>query len=89
MKSGPDRKCLLVVDGPEASEFEDLKISQNGSRVFSLAEDFIQAQSIQTGEFVGKVEIKYSQDMESLIVDGLRVWAYYSNSEYQGWDFGA
>jgi WD40 repeat protein len=78
---------------------KDLKISGDGSRVFSLAEtsafispakSLIQAWSVQTGESVGKVEFSnLGSSAVSLIVDGSRVWAHYTTiSIYEGWDFG-
>ena len=67
---------------------QDLRISGDGSRVFYLDRDYIQAQSVQTGELVGKVAIESPQDNGSLIVDGSKVWACHPGPKYQGWDFG-
>ena len=78
---------LLAVDGPDFY-VEDLKISGDGSRTFCLGARSIQAWSVQTGEIVGKAEVMYSLGSGSLTVDGSRVWACYSDSESQGWDFG-
>ena len=65
---------------------EDIKISQDGSRVFCLYEESLQALSAETGEVMGQVEVG---GMGShLTVDGFVVWVHYSDSEYQGWDFG-
>ena len=78
---------LLTADGP--SFLEDIKISEDGSRVFSIGLDVIQAQSIQTGEIVAKAGIKFiNYNKASLTVDGSRVWVYYPNAESQVWDFG-
>ena len=78
---------LLAVDGP--SGLEDIKISGDGSRVLSIGSNVIQAQSIQTGEIVGKAEIKFvDRNTASLTVDDSRVWVYYPNAESQVWDFG-
>jgi len=79
-------ELLFAVDG---MQLEDIKISGDGSRVFSLDPFSIQAWSIQTGDFAGRVEINYSSEIGSLTVDGSRVWAYHTGSGYQGWDFGA
>ena len=52
-------ELLLAADGPDY-DIEDLRISGDGSRVFCLDDESIQAWSVQTGEVVGKVEIKGS-----------------------------
>ena len=80
-------ELLLAVDGP--SDFQDLKISGDGSRIFSLGETSIQVQSLQTGEIVSKAEIEYiPHGIGSLTVDDSRVWIHFPNSEDQVWDFG-
>ena len=80
-------ELLFALDG--SLYVQDLKISGDGSKVFCLDEESIQAWSIQTGEIVEKVIIMGSEDFSgTLTVDGSRVWAHYPNSEYQGWDFG-
>ena len=78
-------KSLSVIDVP--GPLQALKISGDGSRVFSLGETFIHAWSVQTGEFVGKVQTTLS-DLSggSLIVDESKVWAYQPQFKYQGWD---
>ena len=81
-------ELLLAVQGPPQWAFKDLKISGDGSRVFCLDQRSIQAWSVQTGEMVGETGIKWASSVRSLTVDGTRVWACYSNSKYQGWDFG-
>ena len=67
---------------------EDLRISEDGSKIFTLFAPYIWAWSVQTGEIMGKVEIDYSSALGSLIVDGPKVWAYWPDSNYEGWDFG-
>jgi len=78
-------ESLLVVDGP--NKLLDLKISGDGSRIFCLGVGFIQAISIKTGEVVGRVDVD-TYHLESLAVDGSRVWVCNSISGCQGWDFG-
>ena len=80
-------ELLLSVDRPE-SKLEDLKISGDGTRVFSLDEEVIQSWSVQTGEFEGEMWNDCTPKAKFLTVDGSRVWAYCSSSKYQGWDFG-
>ena len=80
-------KLLLKADGPNL--LEDLKISEDGSRVFALGRRAIQAQSMQTGKVVGKVGIKAIQHSTgSITVDGSKVWVHNSSVEDQIWDFG-
>jgi len=79
-------ELLLTIDEPD--EIEDLKMSEDGSRVFRLAGGFIRAWSIWTGERVGMVETKYKYVHGSLIVDSSRVWVWvYAESYGKGWDF--
>ena len=80
-------KLLLTAGGPR--RLDDVKISEDGSRVFSIGQWVIQAQSIQTGEIVGKAGIKYlAYNIASLTVNGSKVWVHYPNAETQVWDFG-
>ena len=46
-----NEELLHTVDGP--GYFQDIKIGEDGSRVFSIGDRAIQAQSIQTGQIVG------------------------------------
>ena len=81
------KKLLLTADGPK--HFEDVKISEDGSRFFSIGARIIQAQSMQTGDIVGKAAIKFlDANRASLTVYGSRVWVHYPNAETQVWDFG-
>ena len=77
----------LAVYGP-GDYVDDLRISGDGSRVFSLYSQFIQALSVQTGEDMGRVELGFSTYVRSFTVDSSRVWVYCPHSGYQGWDFG-
>ena len=71
------------------SDVYDIKISQDGSRVFCLFEEFLQALSAETGKVLGQVKVKDRQfRFGYLSVDGFVVWVCYYNSEYQGWSFG-
>ena len=80
-------ELLLTVGGPGG--LEDIKISGDGSRVFSIGATVIQAQSTQNGEIVGEAEIKYiGHNKASLTVNGLKVWVCYPNAASQMWDFG-
>ena len=73
------------VPGPEVS---GLRISGDGSKVFCLTGRFIQAWSMQTGEAVGRVELKSNPSLDPLCVDGSRIWVCFADSSIQGWDFG-
>ena len=80
-------ECLFTVDG--LCSTHDIKISDDGSRVYSVSAREIQAQSIQTGEIVDRVGIRSIDYSDiSLIIHGSRVWVHYSNAETQVWDFG-
>ena len=79
-------KYLLAAEGLKP-KMEDLKVSGDGSKIFSLYSSSIQAQSIKTGEILYTMKVKVLPHIGSLAVDGSKVWAYYPNSEYQGWDF--
>ena len=79
-------ELLWAVD--QVFDSYDLKISGDGSRVFSLNIFYIVAWSVQTGEAVGRVELEYSMYRRSLTVDSSSIWVYCPKSGYQGWDFG-
>ena len=82
-----NEKLLLEVD--EVCEYiEDLRISEDGSKIFHLRAPSIWAWSIQTGEAIGEVKIEYWGGEGSLTVSGSKVWAHWPHSECEGWDFG-
>ena len=64
----------------------DLKISGDGSKIFGLGVQGIQAVSMRTGEGVGCVDLETSSS-ESLVVDGSQVGIKGRGRE-RGWDFG-
>ena len=67
----------------------DLRISGDGSTVFCLYQWSIQAWSVWTGEIVGKVAWGVHPLPNSLLViDGLRVWGWFTGLGFSGWDFG-
>ena len=80
-------ELLLTADAPNG--LEDIKISEDGSKFYSIGARMIQAQSIQTGEIVGRAGIEYLiYSRATLTVHGSRVWVHYTNAETQVWDFG-
>ena len=80
-------ELLHTVDGP--GQLHDMKIAEDGSRVFSIGDREIQAQSIQTGKIVGKAGIRFrAYGYASLTVCGSKVWVHYPDAETQVWDFG-
>ena len=79
-------EVLLEVNGH--NDLEDLRISGDGSRFFSLGAHSIYAWSVQTGEIVDKVAVGPSLSLGSLTIDGSKVWTYQHYLIYQGWDFG-
>jgi hypothetical protein len=50
-------ELLLTADGPKG--FKDIKISEDGTRFFSIGARVIQAQSMQTGKIMGQAQIKF------------------------------
>ena len=66
----------------------DVRMSGDGSKVFGLDSESIQAWSITTGEVVGEVQHGISQNRRFLAVDDSRVWVHSPLSEPLGWDFG-
>ena len=81
-------KLLSIVEWLPRWRIEDLRISGDGSRVFCLGPNSIQALSVQTGGEAGSMWLKDCLGVGSLMVDGPRVWAFHAYSTCQGWDFG-
>jgi WD40 repeat protein len=76
-------QLLQTVDAPEDDVF-DIRISGDGSKVFCLDRNYVQAWSISTGEVVGQIgHLGYLFQGALLTMDGSRAWI----STY-GWDFG-
>ena len=77
-------KLLWAVDACDYRQ--DIKISQDGSRVFCLYLESLQALSAETGEVVSRVEVWAADSY--LTVDGFVVQVHQSGSKTQGWNFG-
>jgi len=82
---------LQTVDAPLYRPW-GLRISGDGSRVFCLAEESIQAWSIHPGELVDEVKLKLGQRwyLDPLQTDDSRIWIQFedTSASAQGWDFG-
>ena len=67
-----------------------LRISGDGSKIFILTDNFIQAWSMWTGEVVGQVELKgkHRPLLDPLSIGGSRIWVWFMDLSTQGWDFG-
>ena len=80
---------LWTVDGPSI-HLEGLRISGDGTKVFSLTETSIQAWSMETGEHVGKMEMDLEGEwyLDPLQMAGSRIWIRLKDLSTQGWDFG-
>jgi WD40 repeat protein len=63
------------------------RISGDGSKVFGLVENHLQAWSTQTGEALGKVEVDHSL-FHPLCMGDSRIWIHSWGGPIQGWDFG-
>jgi WD40 repeat protein len=82
-------EILLEIDCGE--DLDDLRISGDGSRIFSLSSYYIYSWSVQTGKVMNKGIVEYSSSigsLGSLVVNGSKVWVHSPQSEYEGWDFG-
>ena len=84
---GEKSKCLQRVHMGR-SKCRGIRISGDGSKVFCLIGQSIQAWDIQTGEAVGKVELEGDAYLDPLCVDGSKIWVCFEDSSTQGWDFG-
>jgi WD40 repeat protein len=80
-------ELLQAVDTLEP-RVRDLWIAEDGSRVFCLGEESVQAWFIQTGGAAGEVRFQNQLRPDSLTVGGLKVWAHFAHLPTQGWDFG-
>jgi len=78
---------LQMVDVPGYSVM-DIRISGDRSKVFCLDKTSIQVWSILTGEVGSKVVLGGKPLLNSLIMDGSRVWVHFEGLQIQGWDFG-
>ena len=93
-----DRQLLWEVAGP-AMYGGCIRISGDKSKVFGWFGSYLWAWSLWTGKVVEQMTIDSQGSSESLIdgqgssgsliVDGSKVWAHWSESDGQGWDFGA
>jgi len=66
------------------------RISEDGSRVFCVDNGWIQGWSIQTGVHMGKAPLgpKYPYLLDSLWINGSKVFVHCGGSSTLGWDFG-
>ena len=69
------------------SPLHGIKISQDGSLIFCLSLESLQALSAETGKVLGQVEIMADNLPNYLTVDGLGVWVHYFDLGFQGWNF--
>jgi WD40 repeat protein len=65
-----------------------LRISGDGSKVFYLVGDLLQAWSTWTGEAVGEVKLENDSYLDPLCVGGSRIQVYPQDKPPQVWDFG-
>ena len=82
-------ELLRTVNIPRGG-VKDLRISGDGSTVFCLYSNSIQAWSIWTGETIGDVKTQIRLFPDPLLtIDNLRVWIHDLWKSVMGWDFGA
>ena len=65
-----------------------LRISEDGSKLFLLDREHIQAICTETGAVVGEVRLEGQLSNDLPIVEGSMVWVHFKKSPAQGWDFG-
>jgi WD40 repeat protein len=77
---------LLRTIRSSLEQFSDLRISEDGTKIFGLGGGRIEAWSIQTGEPAGRVKVQDVGRQGRLDVHGSKVWL--TGSKDVGWDFG-
>ena len=77
---------LIQMVGSSLEEISDLRISEDGSRIFGLGGGRIESRSMQTGEQTGHVKVQGIEREGRLAVHGSKVWL--EGSKDVGWDFG-
>ena len=67
-----------------------LRISGDGSKVFCLSKELIQAWFIHTREPVGEVKLELEQEfyLDPLQMDDSKIWIRLNDTSTKGWDFG-
>jgi WD40 repeat protein len=70
------------------SETTGLRISGDGSKVFSVTFSLIRGWSMLTGEAVGEVAVRKDPHLSPLHEEGSRIWVTFQDSSTQGWNFG-
>ena len=73
-----------------SSDLKGLRISGDGSKVFYLSEESIQACSAHTGEPIGGMELELEQGfyLDPFQMDDSKIWIQLKDLSTQGWDFG-
>ena len=81
------RRCQFRSVGSSLHRLLDLRISGDGSKIFGLDSEHIEARSLQTGEAMGIVRHRNADPWRNgLVVHGSKVWL--ASSKDVGWDFG-
>ena len=84
-KGEPLQTVDVILDSH--THVDEVRMSGDGSKVFCLSWEAVQAWSVQTGEAVGEVGLGF-YGPKCLFVHGSSVWVHFPNSEPLGWDFG-
>ena len=79
---------VLKIVGAPTYELDDLRITGDGSKIFSMLLGSIQVWSRLTGGRLDRIDTGWLSSRKPLTVDGSRVWIYDSHFGYHGWDFG-
>ena len=80
-------ELLQMIDTHEQN-VQCVRVSGDGSKIFSLGSASIRAWSVSTGEAMDYIWCGFSVWGGSLTVDDSRVWVWFPESEPRGWDFG-
>jgi len=87
-----DTKKEELIKTLGTSECNGVRISEDGSRVFGMHDESIQAWPMWTWEPVCEVNLGFDRTLclDSLSIDSSKVWAQIgsSSSSKEGWDFG-
>jgi WD40 repeat protein len=82
------RRLLQTVNVPEPYGCWDLRISGDGTKVFLVYGNWIQAWSTRTGKAMGEARFEGRLTYRPHIMDGSRIWVRAGDSRSLGWEFG-
>jgi len=84
----PEKGKFLLQAEVSEHNLLDLRISGDGSKIFCINEEFIQAWDMWTGEAVGEVDSQGPFSQKIFAMNGSRIWIADELRIPRGWDFG-